>query len=256
MKELHSTAASSPAGLARPWAIRLGNAALASVGRLWQVSAIEVCEEPEQVWLRGPVWDEKLDRRLAAMPGAQRFYVHADGQLQSVASLLPKNRLPNGPWQPLRQWLALRLPTAGLAGRSDRRMPLVLVRSTQSAPASVLTVSIDFWVAYATEAPQVRLDRLRFAVAEGGRTVIHGQPLPPLVGQRWVDHQGIVVPAGWHWSPPVDAEIVRQAIGLQSSDLALWQTDGSWERIRATEFVQASRAAVRASSEGFHHAVP
>ena len=68
-----------------------------------------------------PGVDEKLHRRLAAIPGGQRFYVLSDGQLQPVASRLPKGRLPGGPWTPLPKWLALGLPPATLAGRSNGR---------------------------------------------------------------------------------------------------------------------------------------
>jgi len=254
MNDLRNTVASPAAGPARPWAICLGKADLAAIGRLWQVAGLEVCDLPDQVWLRGPALDEKLHRRLAAVPGARRFYVLPDGQLQPVASQVPKNWLPNGPWVSLRQWLALWLPPATLAGRSDRRVPMLLVRSTRPETASVLLTTMDCWGAYAVQAPQVRLDRWRFAVADDGRVVICGQPLPPLPGQRWVEREGIAVPAGWRWSPPVEAAIVRAVFGLQAGDFALWQTDGTWQRIRAADFLSAGRAAVRASLEGFRHA--
>ena len=84
--------------------------------------------------------------------------------------------------------------------------------------------------------------------------IVRGEPLPPLPGQRWVDREGIAVPAGWRWSPPVEAAIVRAVFGLEPGDFALWQTDGTWQRIRAADFTPASRAAVRASAEGFRHA--
>ena len=177
-----------------------------------------------------------------------------DGQLQPVASRLPNNRLPGGPWVSLPEWLALELPPAGLAGRSEQRTPMVLVRSSRPEKASVLLTSIDRWEAYAVQAPQVRLDRWQFAVAEDGRVLVRGGPLPPLPGGRWVDRKGIAVPAGWQWSPPVEASIVRTVFGLEPGDLALWQPDGTWQRIRAADFTPASRAAVRATSEGFRHA--
>ena len=254
MKERSSTVASPPALPARPWAICLGKADLSAAGRLRQVAGIEVCEGPDQVWLRGPALDEKLHRRLAAIPGGQRFYVLADGQLQPVASRLPKGRLPGGPWTPLPKWLALGLPPATLAGRSAERAPMVLVRSAHAETASVLLTTIDRWEAYATGAAQVRLDRWQFALADDGRVVVRGEPLPPLPGQRWVDREGIAVPAGWHWSPPVEAAIVRAVFALEPGDFVLWQSDGTWQRIRAADFTPAGRSAVRASAEGFHHA--
>jgi hypothetical protein len=256
MKDPCSIAMSPPAASARPWAICLAWADLAAVGRLRQVADIEVCERPDQVWLRGPMLDEKLHRQITALPGVRRFYVLPDGQLQPVASQLPKNRLPSGPWVSFPKWLALGLPRAGLAGRSDKRAPMVLVRSSHSETASALLTTIDRWEAYAVQAPQLRLDCWYFAVADDGRAIVRGRPLPPLPGQRWVDREGIAIPAGWRWLPPVEAAIVRAVFGLEPSDFVLWQTDGTWQRIREADFVPASRAAVRASAEGFRHAVP
>jgi hypothetical protein len=235
---------------ARRWAVCLDKADLTAAGRLRQVADVEVCDLPGQVWLRGPALDEKLHRRLAALPGARRFYVVADGQLQPVASRLPQGRLPGGPWAPLRTWLALRLPPAGLAGWPADRAPMALVRSAHPEAASVLLTDIDRWAAYASEAPQVRLDCWRFAAADDGRVVVRGEPLPPLPGERWVDRDGIAVPAGWRWSPTVEATIVRAVFGLESGDLALWSIGGTWQRIRAADFAAASRAAVRAQGGG------
>ena len=90
-------------------------------------------------------------------------------------------------------------------------------------------------------------------MASDGRVAVCGQPLPPLPGQRWVEREGIAVPAGWHWSPPVEATVVRAVFGLQAGDFALWQTDGTWQRIRAADFLPAGRAAVRASAEGLRN---
>jgi hypothetical protein len=254
MKDLRSAVASLPPPPSPPWAICLGKTDLSAVGRLRRVAGIEVCELPDQVWLRGPALDEKLHRRLAAMPGAQRFYLLPDAQLQPVASRLPKNRLPGGPWVSLAEWLALELPPAGLAGRSGERLPMVLLRSPHPETASVLLTNVDCWAAYAIQAPQVRLDRWQFAVAKDGRVIVCGNPLPPLPGERWVDREGIAVPAGWRWSPPVEATIVRAVFALEPGDFALWQTDGNWQRIRAADFTPASRSAVRATVEGFRHA--
>ena len=111
--------------------------------------------------------------------------------------------------------------------------------------ASLLLVRFDLWAAYAVEAPQIRLDRWRFAVAADGRAAVNGRPLPPLPGRRWVEREGIAVPAGWTWTPAVEVAILRELFGLAEGDVALWHEDGAWERIAAGEFVRATRVAVR-----------
>ena len=161
---------------------------------------------------------------------------------------VPQGRLPQGPWTALFQWMRLELPLALFAGRGDEALSPVLVRSDRMDEASLLLTPFDLWVAYATEAPQVRLDRWRFAVAADGRVAVHGQPLPPLPGQRWVEREGIAVPAGWTWTPALEAGLLRQVFGLAEGDVALWHADGAWELIAADKFVRATRAAVRATA--------
>jgi hypothetical protein len=231
------------------WAACLARADVAAAGRLRQVAGIEVCAEGDEIWLRGERLEEDLERRLRAMPGAKRFLVWADGQLQPPGSRVPKGRLPDGPWVPLTRWMGAEFPQTGLAGRLGEKVPLGLVRALVPEEPAVLLAGIQAWAAYAAEAPQVRLDRWVFALASDGRVVVRGRPLPPLPGGRYVEHEGVAVPAGWAWSPPVGVAVLRELLGLAPGDLALWRADGAWERIVAAGFVRASRAAARASAE-------
>ncbi len=236
---------------AHAWAMRLDRADAEAAARLRQVSDIEVCEGPDAVWLRGPDADEVLQRRLAAVPRAVRFTVLPDGQLLPFAARVPRGWLPEGPWLALSRWMALAMPPGRFAGRCQARVPLVLVRSAHEEETSLLLTSWRAWSSYAVEAPQVRLDRWRFAVSADGRAAIHGRPLPPLPGQHWVERDGVAVPAGWNWRPAVEPAIVRNLLGLAAGDIALWHEDGRWEQIEGDAFVRATRAAVRETEKNF-----
>ncbi len=166
-------------------------------------------------------------------------------------ALTPRGWLPRGPWTPLAQWLVVEPPVAGLAGQLDQRVLLQLVRSSELAEPSAMLTEIAGWQAYASTAPQVRLDRWRFAAAGDGRVLIYGQPVPPIPGVRLVDRASVLTPAGWTWSPCVEASIVRAACGIPAGDLMLWHVDGHWERIPGSELVRATRSAVRQT--GSHH---
>jgi hypothetical protein len=238
------------------WAIRLDRRDAAAAGRLRQVAGVEVCEQAEAVWLRGPQSGEDLQWQLAAVAGACRFSVLPDGQLLPSGGRVPQGWLPQGPWTALGQWMGLEPPPAVLAGRGHQMMSPALVRSDCMEEANLLLTQFSLWAAYAIEAPQVRLDHWRFAVAADGRVAVHDQLqlrqvanlsyiLPPLPGQRWAEREGIAVPAGWTWTPAVEAAILRQVFGLAEGDVALWHADGAWERIAADEFVRATRSAVR-----------
>ena len=79
------------------------------------------------------------------------------------------------------------------------------------------------------------------SLAGGERLIEHGR--------GFVEHLGIAVEAGWTWLPPVDHTVLAEILSLESGDLALIQTDGTWEHIRSGDFVRAARSAVRLSLE-------
>ena len=187
------------------------------------------------------------------LPGAERFLVAADGQLRPVGTRVPRGRLPDGPWMALAEWLGVALPVAGLAGRISRRIPLALVRSCEPDEANLLVTGIEGWEDYAVTAPQVRLDRWQFAVAADGRVLVRGQPAPPLPGPRWIEREGIAVPAGWTWTPPVEPALLRRLLGLEGDDLALLHPGGTWERVPGAGLQRVCRSAVRRTAEGLRH---
>ena len=209
------------------WAVRLPAAEARVAVRLWRVAGVEVCPLVDGLWLRGGALDERLEQRLRSLPNAERFEVLSDGQLRSPGALLPRGWLPRGPWVKLREWLATDLPPGALPGRGVARVLLQLVRAGRAEEPAALLTTIDRWRAYAAAAPQVRLERWQFAAADDGRVLVRGRPLPPIPGQGLVESAGVLVPAGWTWSPAVEAEVVRSVWGLESDELLIWHTDGT-----------------------------
>jgi hypothetical protein len=183
------------------------------------------------------------------LPGAQRFAVQADGALIPDSARLPRGKLPEVDWQPLSAWISLAPQPAAFAGELRRRAALRLVRTGQEESACVLLTPWAEWQAYALSASALRLRPLRFAVCDDGRTLLRGNPLPPLLGERYVEHGGIAVPCGWSLAPALDPPIIRELLGIPAADLALFKEDISWEWIRAERFVSATRSSVRATKE-------
>ena len=232
------------------WAVCLPREAAAALGPLRRLPGVTIHETPADLWLQGNGLDEALERSLRALPGARRFEVLGDGQLLEAGLRVPHGFLPTGEWQPLAQWLEVRLEAAGLAGRMAEGVALRLVRSAAVREANVLLTSLRAWADYGGGAAQVRLERWSFAVSDTGGVAVRGEPLPPLPGQRYVETEGVAVPAGWAWEPAVEAAVLRQLLGLRGSDLALLHPDGSWDHVRGEHFVRASRSAVRLTAGG------
>jgi hypothetical protein len=176
---------------------------------------------------------------------------------------VPVAGLPQVSWAPLDAWLAVELPPAAWTADWPAPLELRLVRSAVEREATLLVTDLATWAAYATRAPQVRLERWTFAACEDGRVLIRGTPLPPLAGCRCTEVAGVVVPAGWTWTPAVAAPVVRGLLGLSEEaptdmgtrtiDLALCLAEErAWEILPAEAFVRATRSAVRLTAEAYH----
>lgn len=227
-------------------ALRAADAPLLALLRPWRV---EVCIGDHTLWLRAERLDEAQWDHCRRLPGADRFTVLDDGQLLPVGAAAPRGYLPAGPWQPLADWLRVGLPPAGVPLSRPSTVRLALIRSSSEAEPSWLLTDADTWCRYAETAPQVRLARWSFAATAAGQVAVRGTPLPPLPGERLVDHGGIVVSAGWSWAPAVEPGVLRQVFSLAEGDSALWLADSSWHRIHEADWVQASRSAARLTLE-------
>ncbi len=238
-------------------AIRVPIAEAASLARLRSWHGIEVISDDQYVWVRIPEESrpadgdrERGDRVLLAIPGC-RFTILADGQLVPAGKLVPQGRIPDGTWCRLHEWITLEPPVALLGGTVAERASLKLVRARQLQPSGVLITKLPVWRDYVASAAAVRLERWSFAADDRGLVVVRGTPLPPIPGTRYVEAHGVACPAGWTWTPAVDAAIVAKTLSIESGDLALLQVGGGWDHIPADRFVRATRSSVRLTAEEF-----
>ena len=55
------------------------------------------------------------------------------------------------------------------------KVPLRLIRSVSMQDPQLLVTQVAHWLQFGSESPQVRLDRLRFAMTSHGRVLVQGQ---------------------------------------------------------------------------------
>lgn len=229
----------------RAWRLKRQDAL--RLGRVRHRMELQICEAEGYVWARAANLIDASWTELSGLPAVE-FLVLVDGQLIERGSQVPQGYLPDGPWLPIAEWMQVDLAVPAL-GAKPTKVSVQFARSSDIEEPNLLLASFVKWHTYAVSAPQVRLDRLAFAVNDAGGAVIRGEPLPPLKGTRFVERGGVAIEAGWTWQPRVTAEVMAAAMGLADGEVALVRADGCWDRLADTDFVQASRAAVRQTAE-------
>lgn len=229
------------------WAARIPNDAVPALGRLRLLKGIGAAQSKNEWWLRGSSLTGELELLLRTLPDGELFHVLDDDQLVPIDRHVPDGVLPQLRWQPIRDAISPTLPTSGFAGRLAEKIPIKLVRSHEERPSNVLVVSFFEFQAWAENASAIRLQRLRFATRHDGKTIIHGEPIPSLEGNRFTEQSGIAVLLGVSWSPLLDAEELAKRWRLDQGDIVLW-TDAGREHITADQFVACQRSSILATA--------
>ena len=247
------------------WIVRIVREHAPHLARLRGVAGLDVAETTDTLWLRASAGDDAKERLLRTV-GGQPFTLFDGDLLVPWGMHVPTERLPRLDWLPIATWATIALPVAALPGQLASRVRLQVVRGGAERPPAAILADYDAWFTYATAASEVRLRPLAFAVSvdrslrermgekpanESARRVfILGTPLPPTPGQHYAVDDGIALPCGWTLSPAVGSTMIRKVLGLAEGDMALFASDGTFERIAAELFVRASRSAVRATAPG------
>jgi len=182
------------------------------------------------------------------LPATGRFEWLSPDKLRPLENRIPSQRLPVLGWQRLDAWLRVEFPAAALPGNQPETVALRLVRSGDERNPDLLLTRLDTFQQFAAQAALVRLVRLRFAAAADGRVLVHGTPLPPLPGQRFVLRSGVAVPVGYGWEPAVSAEVLAHRLGASDEAPVLWNEDGTITRLHSEQFIPATRSAVLATA--------
>ncbi|MCD9015550.1 hypothetical protein [Parachryseolinea silvisoli] len=220
--------------------LRLTDApALATVRHLPQLQA---ATDDACVWLR---IDGPADKAVWQLPAQQRYLANADGVLFPVGHVTPIGKLPKLKWKKLTDFMPLKPPVSAMPGIAQALYTVKLVPSTKDHDSAALFVTFDAWQHYVLAAPAARLARLRFAVSERREVLILGTPLPPLPGLACWRQNDLILPTGWDFEAPFLGELVTRRLNPQGDAILYIDTAGHWQRILHTQFVPASRSAVR-----------
>ncbi len=216
---------------------------VAWLGRWRALAQHEACEADCHVWVRGPGGPE-----WERLPALTRFTVDKANRLVPVGRSLPTARLPEGPWQPLAEFMRVRPAAAALPAMHVAPVAWTLVPAVEFRPPDLMVLPFEALTRWGLTAPAVRLQPLRFALADDGRACVMGCLLPPLPGAAWCLLERIATPAGWSFPQGITPALVASSMKLGPGEIAMLHPDGSAERLPAEAFVELSRSALRATS--------
>jgi hypothetical protein len=231
------------------WAIRLAKADAAAAVALRQTRGVEVAETDDSLWLRGQEANEKLECSLKCLPAIERFERLGDDRLRPLESRIAALRFPPLQWQAIEEWSSVQLPVAALPGAAPWPCFLRLARTGKEEKANLLCTRFDAWASFVLNSSTLRLAGLRHAISASRQVIVWGTPLPPVPGRRYVEQEGIAIPAGFCWSPLVSREVLQQVLRVAEDSLVIWHEDGSLLRLHSEQLVGASRSGTRAARE-------
>jgi hypothetical protein len=235
--------------MSHAWAICIGVQDASALAPLRLVSGVEIAVAGAEIWLRGRALEDAIAARLSALPARGRYEWIGSDQLRRLDHRIPSERLPTASWRPLSEWLRVELPVAALPGFLPATISFRLVRSADEREPDLLLTTLEEFNRFVLEAASVRLERLRFAASDDGRVLVHGTPLPPLPGKRFVLHQSIAVPAGFTWQPAISADVAARRLGVSGGALVLWSEDDHITRLHAEQLIPVTRSGVAATVE-------
>jgi MoxR-vWA-beta-propeller ternary system domain bpX2 len=225
--------------------IVLAAADRALLGELRTLPQLFAADQGDQIWLRGIAVAQANEAVFLSLPATARYFLGEDHLIFSPGGVTPVAYLPKLSWQPIATYIVPEMPVAAYGGVVEDAFQVKLVVS--DAPQAVVALRCDLaqLQAWADSAAEIRIHAMRFAVADDGRALVVGDPLPTIPGEAFWECGGLLLPAGRKLEFAVLASAIRQQLDPDGAHLLLFQADGGFERIPQTNMIQATRSGIR-----------
>jgi MoxR-vWA-beta-propeller ternary system domain bpX2 len=228
--------------------------ALASIRTLPKVEAAAcvVADETPQIFLRGILSADKLPIEIQKLP-IQAVFILKENLLFPIGGVTPLSKLPDLKWQSLLDFTPIELPKSPFPAVVDAKTPVRLVDSEHIQKSCALLTDFKEWAGYVETAPQVRLNKLFFAVSKNGKVLILSDDvLPPISGSMYWQDAQMLLPCGKAFELSITAYLLTKKYDLERRALFLFSEELGMEtpqRIELQDFVPCTRSAVRLTQE-------
>ncbi len=224
-----------------------------ALGAVCCVPGLQVATQAEEIWIRGIAAARMDDLLLRALPARHTYQLDERGYLFPMHGLTPVRKLPDLKWIPLAERIQPELPISAMPGKVHTKLAIRLVPSSQVEAGVALLTTLATWKAYANQAPQIRLESLRFAVSEWNQVLIMGTPLPAIPGREYWMRNTLLLPSGFDLELPLLAGLLANKVNPQADAVLVLDENGTWEKIAFDSLIPATRSAVRLTKENLLH---
>jgi MoxR-vWA-beta-propeller ternary system domain bpX2 len=225
--------------------IVLANADRALLGQLRTLPGLLAADQGDQIWLRGIPVKQANEAVFLCLPATARYFLGNDNMIFLPGGLTPVAYLPKLSWQPIANHIVPEMPVAAYGGVLEDAFQVKLVVSEAPQPIAALRCDLAQLQAWVDGAAEIRIAALRFAVADDGRALVLGDPLPTIPGEPIWECGGLLLPAGRKLEFAVLATAIRQRLDPAGDHVILFQANGGYECIPMTHLIQATRSGIR-----------
>jgi hypothetical protein len=201
-----------------------------------------------RLWLWWSAGDVEVLKSVLPLPGVELF-ARREGLWFRTGRRLPSTDVPDdSAARPLSSVLTPAPVTPAEAAIAFERRPLGIARDGRPRPATMLRCKLNDLARWAEAATTRQLEVLEAAHC-GEDVLLRGERLPPLPGaERWWGSD-VLIPLGFRPEPDLAGVVLRQALGLEPGEVALFSTGGA-EVIPAGAFGPVTRAGIRLAARG------
>ena len=236
-------------------AARIRSSDLERLAALRTTAGVEVMQtgsESGDLWLRG-------GEILRSFPHLELAALQPNGGLVPLGKRVPSGRLPaDAVWIPLAEAIRVNAPASLLPGQVvDPPVGLQLVRGEIWTAPELLRCDVNVLRQFVEGVSTKELAAFQFAMNPNGEVLVRNVREPtqlPLAARRSYNldshaNQAVARPCGWDWSPRMHASVLVRVCGLAAGQMALFDEDGTWEKVLPGDWMNASRSAVRLSCQ-------
>lgn len=206
---------------------------------------VEVATDATDIWVRLPLSNEGLDPKIRQLPLVSTYFMDEKQHLYPIGGLTPVGVLKPLTWLPLTDFMPIELPVSALPAATSETVVLNIIPSEKERETTAVMTTGAAWLAYVTYAPEARLRRLHFAVSNANAVLVFGTPLPPIDGETYWLRDNIFMPSGFDFALPMVSELIFLKENLENQAFLLFNTEGSYHRLEASDFMPVSRSAVK-----------